>query len=224
VFSFALPLAAAAVPTLASSTAQAEERAPAPRAAFSGTFQRYLLQPNGHVLGLMLSDGSFIATPGHALNKDAPTLTTGTKLDIEGVQVRTPTGVLVHRAVVKVNGAVIADASSGHDHGRHGHGGGEGREHHARHELSPQTGTGQIAAIVAGPKGRIRALVLTDGTTAVGHNLEGFGLKVGDRVTVIGRGGVYPLGKALHVEKITLPNGQTRDVPRPDQAPSGGPA
>jgi hypothetical protein len=227
VFSFSLPVAAALVPTLASSTAFAEPppAAQAPRTTFTGTFQRYLLMPNGRAMGLMLSDGTFVFTPGRALKRDAPSLTTGTKLEIEGVAVRTTTGTIVRRGIVKLEGNVIADATKAHRH--HHHEDGEAREHHERPELQAVTGAGQIAAIVSSPRGRIQALVLTDGTTAVAHGLEGFGLKIGDRITVAGKGGVYPRGKSVYVEKITLPNGQTRDVPKPaprDRERGQGPA
>jgi hypothetical protein len=228
VFSFALPLAAAAVPIFAWSTAFAEPppaAQEAPRTTFTGTFQRYLLMPNGRTMGLMLSDGTFVATPGRALKHDAPSLTTGTKLEIEGVALRTTTGMIVRRGVVKLEGNVIADATKAHRH--HHHEGGEAREHHDRPALQAVTGAGQIAAIVSSPRGRVQALVLTDGTTAVAHGLESFGLKIGDRITVAGKGGVYPRGKSVYVEKITLPNGQTRDVPKPaprDRERGQGPA
>lgn len=226
VLSLVLPLAIAAVPALVSSTAlaappDAPAAAPAPRTTFSAPFQRYLLEPNGRPMGLMLADGSLILTPRHAMPKDVPALAAGTKLDIEGVVKKTPTGTVVHRAVVKANGAVVADASQA----RH-HQDGEHKEHHAKHQLKAVSGAGQIAAIVAGHKGKVRALVLSDGTTAVGHGLETLGLKVGDQVSVAGMGGTYPLGKAVRIDKITLPNGQTRDLPRPQRQaePSPGPA
>src|SRR5262249_890908 len=214
VFSLALPLAAAAIPTLASSTALADPpAAEAPRTPFPGPFQRYILMPSARSMGLMLSDGTFVFAPGHALHRDAPALQTGTSLEIDGVALKTPTGTVVRHGIVKLNGTVIADATKAHRHHKHHE---EGQEHHRKHvDLTPQTGAGQIAAIVSGPRGRVQALVLTDGTTAMAHGIEGFGLKVGDRIAVAGQGGAYARGKSLRIEKITLPNGQTRDVPRP---------
>jgi hypothetical protein len=233
-FSLAIPVAVATVPALVPATAFADAgdrtTATAPRATFTAPFQRYLLMPNGRTMGLMLSDGTFIFTPGRSLHRDAPALTTGTRLEIDGVALKTPTGTIVQRAIVKVDGNVIADASKRGRHAHRGeHKGGEGKERHAKHhhELKPVTGAGQVAAIVSGPKGSVRALVLTDGTTAMAHNLESLGLKVGDRVSVAGQGGVYPLGKSLRIEKITMPDGQTREMPRPvrPQAdPGQGPA
>jgi len=239
----ALPLALVAVPAVAPATALAmpTENAPAPppRTTVTASFQRYLLSPNGRTMGLMLSDGTFVHTPGRALHHDAPALQTGDKLEIEGVALKTPTGVIIRRAVVKAHGDVIADASAGHHrHAHRGQGGqgpgagqggqGQPREHHGKHhhDLTPVVGNGQIAAMVSTPTGHVLALVLTDGTTASAHHLEALGLKIGDKVSVAGQGGVYPRGKALRIEKITLPNGQTRDIPRPvrvHQAPSQTP-
>jgi hypothetical protein len=227
VFTFALLLTAFAVPTLSPSLALADAPpagAEAPRTTFTGIFQRYLLMPGGRTMGLMLSDGTFVFTPGRALKRDAPALTTGTKLEIDGVALKTPTGMIVRHAIVKLDGAVIADASKAH---RHHHGEGKGSEHHGKRALQAVTGVGQIAAIVSSPSGRVQALVLTDGTTVVARGIEGFGLKIGDRIAVAGQGGVYTRGKSLRVEKITLPNGQTRDVPKPaprEREPGQGPA
>ena len=75
---------------------------------------------------------------------------------------------------------------------------------------------GTVASFKAGPKGRVMALVLDDGTTAVGGNLETLGLKAGDRISVVGKGGTYQQRKALRIEKITLPDGTTRDLPKPE--------
>jgi hypothetical protein len=218
--SIALPLAVAAAPAIAPREARADGPAAAPhappqRTAFNAQFQRYLLMPDGRTMGLMLRDGTFVFTPGHALHRDAPSLETGAQLDIEGAVRHTPTGNIVRGAVVRVNGNVIADARKAHR--RHAHHEGHAKDHQGKHhhELQPVTGAGQIAAIVSSPQGHVHALVLTDGTTAMAHDLETLGLKVGDRVSVAGMGGAYPRGKALRIDKITLPSGQTRDIPHP---------
>ena len=121
----------------------------------------------------------------------------------------------MQRAVVKANGAVVADATKGK--GRHqDRRSRRSTRHHA--QLKPVSAAGQVAGIVTGPHGKVHALLLNDGTTAtVGHGIEALGLKVGDQVSVAGMGGAYPLGKAMRIEKITLPNGQTRDLPRPQR-------
>jgi hypothetical protein len=221
--SLAVPFAVAVVPVLGSSTALADATPPAarvalPRTTVTASFQRYLLAPGGRPMGMMLSDGTFVGLPGRSLHKDAPVLNAGDKIDIEGVAMLTPTGTVIHRAIIRQGGNVIADATQVR---RHRHHDGQAREDHARkHEgrhhavLTPQTAAGKVAAIVSGPRGRVAAVLLSDGTTATGHGLQTLGLKVGDKVSVAGQGGVYTQGKALRIEKITLPSGEIRDLPR----------
>jgi len=220
--SFLLSLAALAlaVPTFAPGVALADEapiaaKAPQPRVTTTGRFQRYLLNPGGKPMGLLLSDGRFVPTPRHAMPADAPVLAAGDTLQIESVVHTTPAGTVLARAVVQRNGTVIADASQIHGRHHRDHQG-AGNEQHARHPhaaLAPLAVTGKIGALIAGHHGHIRAIVLEDGTTASAHGLETMGLKVGDQVALAGKGGTYPMGKALRIEKITLPNGQVRDIP-----------
>ena len=231
--SFLLTIAAlaVAVPTFAPRAALADE-APvaheaAPRVNTVGRFQRYVLAPGGRPMGLMLADGRFVPTPRHAMHHDAPGLTAGDVLQIESVVRTTPTGVVLARAVVQKDGAVIADATKVHRH-HHDHQG-AGTEQHARREhrhvaLTPVAASGKIAAVISGPHGHVRAVVLEDGTTAVAHHMETLGLKVGDKVALAGKGGVYPTGRALRIEKITLPSGEIRDIPpRVRRAPAENP-
>jgi hypothetical protein len=234
--SIALPLAVVAGPALAPATALADAAqgpagtpvaAPLPRTTVKASFLRYVLAPHGRPIGLLLSDGSFVHTPGHSIHRDAPQLVGGDAIEIEAVAVKTPAGTTMFRQAIvrRADGTVIADATKAH--GRHAHRGegGQGGEHkkwegHAHKALSPVAVSGKIGAIVTGPKGHVLALVLADGTTAVGHHLGELGLKVGDQVALAGQGGTYALGKSLRVEKITLPNGQVRDLPaRTPRAP-----
>ncbi len=216
--SLALPLAVLAAPVVTSSTAFAEETdvTPPARTTVAASFQRYVLSPGGRPMGLLLSDGTYVGTPGHSLAKDAPVLASGAKLEIEGEPMATPTGAVIHRAVIKQNGAVIADATNVRGHRHHWHKDGQGRKHEGKHHpvLTPITAEGKVASIVSSPRGRVLAVVLSDGTTAMGHGLKDLGLKVGDKVSLAGQGGVYAQGKALRVEKITLPNGEVKDLPR----------
>ena len=81
--------------------------------------------------------------------------------------------------------------------------------------------SGRVTQVISNPMGKAHALLLDDGTTATGFGLEKLGLKPGDRVQMNGRGGTYSLGKALRIETITLPNGETRTLPRPNHKPRG---
>jgi hypothetical protein len=232
----ALPLAVVAGPALAPDAAFADaapaDAAPLPRTTVKASFLRYVLAPHGRPIGLLLADGSFVHTPGHAIHRDAPQLVGGDTIEIEAVALKTPAGTTMFKQAIvrRADGTLVADATQ--VHGRHAHRGEPGAEHkkwegHARQALAPVTASGKIGAIVAGPKGHVFAIVLADGTTAVAHHLDTLGLKVGDQVSLAGQGGTYALGKSLRIEKITLPNGQVRDIPPPAHrapAPSQTPA
>ena len=203
--------AVAAVPSVA--LARGRDAAAAPVTTVSARFNRYLLAPNGHVMGLLMQDGSVVHT-GHAMAAEAPALAPGDALQIEGRTVKTPTGTVYARAVVSKDGKVIADARHHRGHRRGDH----KKAHHGdKVKLSHVNASGRVAAVISAPKGRVTTLVLEDGTTAMGAGLETLGLKAGDRIAVAGKGGTYAQGKALRIEKITLPDGTTRDLPKPQR-------
>src|SRR6185437_14175839 len=104
-------------------------------------------------------------------------------------------------AVVKQDGVVIADASqlrNRHDRGREDHAAWRER-HHV--ELQDMSGAGKIASVISTPRGRVLAVVLEDGTTAMGHGLGALGLKAGDQISFEGKGGTYAQGTALRIAK-----------------------
>ncbi len=217
-FALVVPVAVAFAPALASAEpppadapAQVSE---APRTTVNAAFQRYVLAPSGRPMGLLLDGGTFVRTPHHALNRDAPQLKAGDMVEVEGVAVKTETGMHMARAVVKQNGIVIADASQlrpRHDRSREDRAAWR-QKHHV--ELQDMSGAGKIASVISTPRGRVLAVVLEDGTTAMGHGLGSLGLKAGDQISFEGKGGTYTQGTALRIAKITLPNGETRELPR----------
>jgi hypothetical protein len=219
----ALPLAAVsmtALPAFAQTAPPAAgARATAP-VTVEGRFQRYVVDPRGRVMGMVLQDGTVVHLPRDAAGGPAGALKPYDAVHVEGQAARTPTGTVIVRAVVQQNGKVIADGSKmrGH-HGRHGqdgerHARGNREERKDRPQLAPLTAGGRVTGIVSSPHGRAHALLLEDGTTAMGPGIETLGLKVGDRVSVSGKGGAYAQGKALRIETITLPSGETRTLPR----------
>ncbi|MFT3772443.1 MAG: hypothetical protein QM820_44175 [Minicystis sp.] len=228
---FALPFAGLALteaPALAQTAPAANARAATP-ITIDGRFQRYVVNPRGHVMALVLQDGSVVHVPPHATSGAAGALKPGDAIHVEGAAAKTPTGTVIVRAVVQQNGAVIADGTKGHGRrGRHHRDKdgkapeGKERAHREHAPLSPMTATARVTAIVSTPRGRAHALLLDDGTTASGPGLETLNLKVGDRVSVSGKGGAYTQGKALRIDTITLPSGETRTLPRPQRHAKGG--
>jgi hypothetical protein len=201
--------------------APAEAQAPPEAApvALDGRFQRFVLAPHGDVIGVLLDNGTVVRVSPRAFREAPAALKAGDALHVEGIPAATPTGTVFERAVVQLDGKVLSDTMKrhGHRHHRHHHAEGEnGKRHEPRAELQPVRAAGRIAAVVSGPRGHVHAVLLDDGTSATGFGMDQLGLKVGDRVTVAGMGGAYTQGKALRITTITLPNGETRELPKPD--------
>jgi hypothetical protein len=227
--SLSLPLGAAlaTVSTIASAdapTAQAKAAAVAPTVT-QGRFQRYLVSPRGDTMGLLLDGGTVVRMHPGAMTKGAPELKAGDAVSVEGRARKTPTGQSISHALVKRGSDTIADATAMKDRGPGKKGDHKKGDHkkgeHDKSALAPLSSTGKIVAIVTGHKGRIAGVILDDGTTAsAGHksDLGALGLKVGDQVTLTGRGGVYPRGKGMMIEQVKLPGGSSRTLaaaPRP---------
>jgi hypothetical protein len=211
----ALPFAGIAV-TAAPAFAQTPPPAAAAAAPVTvdGRLARFVLSPRGHVVALVLTDTTVVHVAPREADGAVAALKPGAALHVEGKLHQTPTGNIITHAVVQHDGKVIADGSKAHRRGHHGHQRREGARGD-KPQLAPMSVTARVTQVLAGPKGRVHTVLLDDGTTATGFGLETLGLKSGDRVTVNGKGGAYPLGKAVHIDTITLPNGETRTLPHP---------
>ncbi len=103
----------------------------------------------------------------------------------------------------------------------------EGRDGEERHEgkwhhedtssLAPASATGTVVALLPGRHGETRAVVLSDGTVAYAKHSKtdaklGDLVKKGDTISVSGKGGSYELGKALVIESVKLPSGETKEI------------
>lgn len=221
----ALPFAAvaAATPALAQTPPPAAAaRAAAPRVKIDGRFQRYVLSPKGRPTAMVLQDGTVVSLPRRAGQGAAGSLRPYDAVHVEGGAVKTPTGTVIMRPVVSRDGTVLVDASKqrarherrkGDQKGERGRRAERDHDKGARAPLSPMTASGRVTGIVSTPRGRPHAILLDDGTTASGFGLDGVPLKVGDRVSVSGKGGAYAQGKALRIQTITLPSGETRTLP-----------
>jgi arsenical pump membrane protein len=89
--------------------------------------------------------------------------------------------------------------------------------------LQPMTAKGTIQAILFNPEGLPDGLVLDDGTTAhvpPSTGIERLTLKVGDRVTITGRGSANAIGKGMRAETIALSNGAPVVVDAPPPVPT----
>jgi hypothetical protein len=222
-----LSLSLGAVIATVSSVASADAPAAQARAAAAAPsvvdarFQRYLVSPRGETMGLLLDNGIVVRVHPEAFAKGAPELKAGDTVHVEGRAMKTATGQIFMHALVKRGADTIADATAMKDHDHHGGKKGDHKKgdhkkgDHDKAALAPLSATGKIVAIVSGHKGGVAGVVLDDGTTAsAGHkaDLAALNLKVGDQVTLTGRGGVYPRGKGLKIEQVKLPSGDSRTL------------
>jgi hypothetical protein len=87
-------------------------------------------------------------------------------------------------------------------------------------QLAPQTANGAVQAVLAGPRGGVHGLILTDGTSVffrgpIAHALHQRGIHPGDTVRVTGRGGVYPQGRSVLAEQLSFADGTVVNAPVP---------
>lgn len=181
-----------------------EGKAKKSRVAVDATFERYLLDAHGHVRGLLLKDGSLVHAPEAAVRDTS--MKAGDALKIEAHAKTTGSVTSYGRALVKKNGTVVVDATKKVE---------RGEKAKSTGKLAELSASGKIAFFLYGHKGVVNGVVLADGTVAhagKGASLDEYKLKVGDAVTVSGKGGSYALGRSLKLESIKLPNG---DVKKP---------
>ncbi len=189
--------------------AQRAERAGAGQArtqTVDGAFQRWLVSPRGDALGMMLADGTIVKLPHGTVANAA--LKAGDALHVEGRSHQIDQSkVMVHASVSKEGQVLFANAPKGK--------GDQRAEREPGQKLQPMTATGKVIAVIPARKDSLLGVVLDDGTTVVfGHAGSDVSLKVGDAVTVEGRGGTYPIGTGIAAQSIKLPNGETKTFGR----------
>ncbi|MGZ3417262.1 MAG: hypothetical protein ACXVEE_05310 [Polyangiales bacterium] len=178
-----------------------EKHAKAPAASLDAKFERWLLTPNGKIDGMLLDGGRVVRLHDKSV-KDS-SLKSGDALHVDAKG----KGTAFHRAKITKNGVVVVDDTAKQEKGKH--------EKPDTSKLSDVSGNGKIVAVLQGLGGKIHGVVLADGTTPYAHHktaLGSFNLKVGDAVAVNGKGGSYTLGRALIIDTIKLPNGETKKL------------
>jgi hypothetical protein len=191
--------------------AQRAERAGAGQArtqTVDGSFQRWLVSPRGDALGIMLADGTIVKLPHGAAG--IPALKTGDPLHVEGRAHQVDQSRVMAHATVSKEGQVLFEATKAK--------GEKPAEREQGQKLQPMTATGKVIALIPARKDALLGVVLDDGTTVVfGHPGSGgsdVGVKVGDQITVEGRGGTYPIGTGIMAQSVKLPSGETKTFGR----------
>jgi hypothetical protein len=195
-----LSVLAASAPALAGD-GNGEKHAPAPAAALDAKFDRWLLTPNGKIDGMLLDGGRIVRVHDKSVKDTALKSGDALHLDAKGKDG------FYHRAKITKNGVVVVDDTAKPEKGKH--------EKGDPSKLTDVSGTGKIVAVLKGHGGKVQAFVLEGGTTAYGRHKSDLGalnLKVGDAVTVNGKGGNYSLGRALVIDTIKLPGGETKKL------------
>jgi hypothetical protein len=100
---------------------------------------------------------------------------------------------------------------------RHRHGQGMGRMHQMQQRIQAlpiRVASGTVQTLIAGPRGHLRGVLLSDGTSVTfDHQLsraaQAQGLAVGQNLRVQGHGEQYARGVAVMAQQVTFANGVT---------------
>ena len=168
------------------------------------TFERYLLDPHGHVRGLLLKDGSLVHAPEAAVRDIW--MKAGDALKIEA-HAKAVSGVTLYgRALVKKGSVVVVDATEKVDHGK------EPKDHGKLAEL---TVTSTVGYFLYGPKGAVRgarARRRHRGPRGQGGDARRVQAEEGGRGHDHGQGGELRPRACAAARVVKLPNG---DVKKP---------
>ncbi len=171
-------------------------------------FSKWMLTPHGTIGGIVLENGTVIRVHEDAVRDTS--LEAGDTIHVDA-QAK---GTVFFKAKITKAGKVVVEDDKKHAPGSKG---GDKKKHDAS-KLSAVSVSGTVANVIPGHKGKVNAIMLSDGTAAYAPHgkdatdLGSFGLKKGDTVTVTGKGGTYPLGKALVIESIKLPSGDVKKL------------
>lgn len=201
--------------------ASSEEGAPSTAATTSTTsaslsvdakVARIVHLPTGEVTGVVLADGSIVRVPPHATTAGMSALKVGDAVHVEGR--KAPHGPGIVGATITKDGVVLAQHEDGEAGPPHGHGGPmmgppDRKTEDRFASLATVSRTAKVSEIDADPRGRAHALTLDDGTTVYLPPFAKTNVKVGDSVTVSGKGGEYSGGAAIAAQSIKIGDADT---------------
>jgi len=205
----------------------------------SGTITRFIVGPNGGVRGFQLQNGTVVMVPpreGAALVQRARI---GQSVQVQGFSQPGTTPAVIRRATVTAaDGSVLAEAPTfgapgaagepqGHmRHGRMGHGGvghggmGHGGMHRMERfaALPTTSASGTVQTVLAGPRGHVHALLLSNNTTVMiprpmAMAMGARHVRVGENIRASGRGGAFAQGNSVLAESLTFGDGTTVNAP-----------
>jgi len=180
----------------------------APSASVDAKFGRWLITPHGKIDGMLLDTGSIVVVHPDAVRDTSLKAGDAIHLDAKAKGNGAPI-VYVHAKVTKGTVVVVDDTA------KHGKGAKGGKAGGNTGTLSDLTAASKVSSFFVGPKGKVRGLILDDGTIAYAphhQDLGSFSLKKGDAVTVTGKGGSYTFGRALVIKTLKLPSGDVKTL------------
>lgn len=173
-----------------------------------GVVDEPLLTPAGEIDGLLLKDGTLVRMPPGSLGSVAA----GAEVDVQGEKVASAPVPLVEQATVSRAGVTLTSAALPPP------GGPLARGPDADARLRPMTETGTVRAILYNREGLEDGFALDGNRTArvpPRAGLASLGVKVGDRITVAGRGATTSAGTGIRAESVTGASGSTVIVDAP---------
>ncbi len=175
----------------------------APAASVDAKFNRWIVTPHGKIGGILLDNGGIVRVHHDAVRDTS--LKSGDALHVDG---KSKDKTLFHHAKITKGTAVVVDDTAAPAKPKD-------KDKNKGAKLSDMTASSKVSTLLAGPKGKVHAVILDDGTVAYAPHhgdLTTFSLKKGDAVTVTGKGGNYALGRALVITTIKLSNGDVKTL------------
>ncbi|MBI2392595.1 MAG: hypothetical protein HYV09_23625 [Deltaproteobacteria bacterium] len=191
--------------------AEAKGKGKAPLAAVTvdAKFNRFLVHPDGKIGAILLDNGVLVMVHPDAVRDTS--LKAGDAIKVEAKVKTKGAGPLVYVRAKITKGTVVVVDDTAHQGKGKGKGKGKGNQG-AMVDLSVSS---KVSSMFVGPKGKVRGIILDDGTAAWAphhQDLGTFSLKKGDAITVTGKGGNYALGRSLVIKTIKLPSGDVKTL------------
>ncbi|SFW24880.1 hypothetical protein [Luteibacter sp. UNCMF366Tsu5.1] len=161
-----------------------------------GKIARLLLNPHGHLDGVLLKDGTEVHIPPHLSGKLLPRMKIGDSIAVRGVRVRGKP-LIVAVAVEPAHGAAVVDNGPQAE---------KTVERHTPTKAERWGYSGVIEYLVHGPKGDVHGVILDDGVHLrfPPHAAKRFAnvLKVGREIEVEGTWHESPHGVVIHADHL----------------------
>jgi hypothetical protein len=180
----------------------------------TGVIERFTINLNGDVDGLLLADETLVHTPPHLSDQLTAAVRPGDAVRVRGVKPR-GADLIAAVSVERLGGLIVIDdgPEALEDDGR--------SEKRAGTKRVPMNVSGTVRLTLFAPKGQIRGALLHDGTMLrLGHteaNRYANQLRPGSQISARGEGLETEYGRVIEVQEIGRPDGGLEPVKKPKQ-------